>query len=144
MLRAVSFRGMGVSPMHDRSHCASQTRGRDAHATKAIRFVRRSLDPLWRHLASGIDKSVLGTMNFLRGKFLVFDGNEGCGKSTQARLLRQELESAGVPVLAVHDPGATRMGEKIRKILLDPENVDMSMRCEMLLYMASRAQMMME
>jgi dTMP kinase len=82
--------------------------------------------------------------DFLRSKFLVFDGNEGCGKSTQARLLRQHLESHDIPVLAVHDPGATRIGEHIRKLLLDPENKDMKMRCEMLLYMASRAQMMSE
>jgi len=83
-------------------------------------------------------------MKHLRGKFLVFDGNEGCGKSTQARLLRAHLESAGMSVLAVHDPGATRIGEMVRKILLDPENTDIAMRCEMLLYMASRSQMMSE
>ncbi len=83
-------------------------------------------------------------MNHLRGKFIVFDGGEGCGKSTQARLLRQRLETADVPVLAVHDPGATRVGELVRAILLNPENNDMAMRCEMLLYMASRAQMMVE
>jgi len=80
----------------------------------------------------------------LRGKFVVFDGGEGCGKSTQAKLLRERLEAQGVPVLPVHDPGATRIGEMIRAILLNPENNDMGMRCEMLLYMASRAQMMTE
>jgi dTMP kinase len=47
-------------------------------------------------------------------------------------------------VLAVHDPGATRIGELIRAILLNPDNTDMAMRCEMLLYMAARAQMMHE
>jgi len=83
-------------------------------------------------------------MNHLRGKFIVFDGGEGCGKSTQARLLREKLESIGLPVLPVHDPGATRIGEMIRAILLNPDNNDMAMRCEMLLYMASRAQMMSE
>lgn len=83
-------------------------------------------------------------MNHLRGKFIVFDGGEGCGKSTQARLLREKLEAAGLPVLPVHDPGATRIGEMVREILLNPENTDMAMRCEMLLYMASRAQMMSE
>ncbi len=83
-------------------------------------------------------------MNYLRGKFIVFDGGEGCGKSTQARLLREKLEANGLPVLAVHDPGATRVGEMVRGILLNPENTDMGMRCEMLLYMASRAQMMVE
>jgi len=83
-------------------------------------------------------------VNHLRGKFIVFDGGEGCGKSTQARLLREHLESQQFPVLAVHDPGATRIGEMIREILLNPQNTDMCMRCEMLLYMASRAQMMVE
>jgi dTMP kinase len=80
----------------------------------------------------------------LRGKFIVFDGGEGCGKSTQARLLREKLERDGVPVLPVHDPGATKIGEMIREVLLNPQNTDMGMRCEMLLYMASRAQMMVE
>src|SRR5438552_12332692 len=83
-------------------------------------------------------------MTDLRGKFIVFDGGEGCGKSTQARLLRERLEQGGVPVLPVHDPGATRIGDLVRGILLDPRNTDMGMRCEMLLYMASRAQMMVE
>ena len=63
-------------------------------------------------------------MNQLRGKFIVFDGGEGCGKSTQARLLRQRLETDGLPVLPVHDPGATRIGDLVRGILLDPRNTD--------------------
>jgi dTMP kinase len=83
-------------------------------------------------------------MKHLAGKFIVFDGGEGCGKSTQARLLREKLQADVLPVLAVHDPGATRIGELVREILLNPQNDDMAMRCEMLLYMASRAQMMVE
>jgi dTMP kinase len=83
-------------------------------------------------------------MNFLRGKFIVFDGGEGCGKSTQAKLLRDYFQAAGEPVTLVHDPGTTRVGKLIREILLDPQNVDIAMRCEMLLYMAARAQMMSE
>jgi dTMP kinase len=77
-------------------------------------------------------------------RFIVFDGNEGCGKSTQARLLREKLEQDGHNVLLVRDPGTTRVGELIRGILLNPEHMEMSMRCEMLLYMAARAQMMRE
>jgi dTMP kinase len=84
------------------------------------------------------------SVKHLAGKFIVFDGGEGCGKSTQAALLRKDLEDAGLRVLAVHDPGATRIGEMIRAILLNPDNTDMAMRCEMLLYMAARAQMMSE
>jgi dTMP kinase len=80
----------------------------------------------------------------LRGKFIVFDGGEGCGKSTQARMLRDRLEAEHVPVQLVHDPGFTDIGEKIRGILLNPEHTAMAMRCEMLLYMSARAQMMAE
>ncbi len=83
-------------------------------------------------------------MTSISGKFIVFDGGEGCGKSTQAQLLKQVFEKAGSRVLLVRDPGSTTIGEMIRAILLNPENDQMSMRCEMLLYMAARAQMMKE
>lgn len=78
------------------------------------------------------------------GLFVVLDGNEGCGKSTQIERLRQRIESTGREVLAVRDPGSTRIGEKIRQILLDPDHRELGMRCEMLLYMAARAQLMAE
>ena len=81
-------------------------------------------------------------MKSIQGKFIVFDGGEGCGKSTQAQLLKQVFEASGSRVLLVRDPGSTTVGELIRAILLNPENDQMSMRCEMLLYMAARAQMM--
>src|SRR5882672_6358808 len=80
----------------------------------------------------------------LHGKFIVFDGPEGCGKSTQTQLLRATLETRGLSVLAVRDPGTTHIGEQIRAILLNPDHLEMGMRCEMLLYMAARAQMMAE
>jgi dTMP kinase len=80
----------------------------------------------------------------LHGKFIVFDGGEGCGKSTQAHLLKDVLESHGSRVLLVRDPGTTIIGEQIRAILLNPAHKEMSMRCEMLLYMAARAQLMKE
>lgn len=80
----------------------------------------------------------------LRGKFIVLEGTEGSGKSTQLQMLRDVLTSAGLDVLALRDPGSTRIGEQIRDILLEPAHVEMGMRCEMLLYMAARAQMMAE
>jgi dTMP kinase len=83
-------------------------------------------------------------MQHLRAKFIVLDGPEGSGKSTQVQLLRGALEKAGLDVLAVRDPGTTRIGEQVRAILLDPSHSEMSMRCEMLLYMSARAQMMAE
>lgn len=84
------------------------------------------------------------TLKALKGKFIVFDGNEGCGKSTQAAMLRDRLVEKKLDVMLVRDPGSTRIGEQIRQILLNPENTDMAMRCEMLLYMSARAQMMKE
>lgn len=80
----------------------------------------------------------------LRGRFIVLDGPEGCGKSTQARLLGQSIQQLGLMVEMVRDPGTTPIGEKIRAILLDPAHREMGMRCEMLLYMAARAQMMVQ
>lgn len=78
----------------------------------------------------------------LRGRFIVFDGPDGSGKSTQFRRLVDMAEAAGVAVCEVREPGGTHIGEEIRKVLLDPsvkEEVDI--RCEMLLFMASRAQL---
>ncbi len=72
------------------------------------------------------------------GRFIVFDGNEGCGKSTQSQLLRARLVRHCVDAILVRDPGTTPIGEKVRSILLDPQCQEMSMRCEMLLYMAAR------
>jgi dTMP kinase len=78
------------------------------------------------------------------GRFLVLDGGEGCGKSTQARRLVDSLTARGEVVHVFRDPGTTRVGELIRAILLNPDHTEMAMRCEMLLYMAARAQMMSE
>ena len=83
-------------------------------------------------------------MTSLQGKFIAFDGGEGCGKSTQTQLLKARLEAAGASVIVVRDPGTTRIGELIRNILLNPDHDEMAMRCEMLLYMSARAQMMSE
>jgi dTMP kinase len=77
----------------------------------------------------------------LAGKFLVFEGPDGCGKSTQLRRLAEHLRAAGVPVLDVREPGGTDVGEKIRAVLLDKAHDGMALRCEMLLYMASRAEL---
>ena len=77
----------------------------------------------------------------LEGKFIVLDGPDGCGKSTQVRLLAEALEQAGIDTISLRDPGGTKIGEQIRQILLRNDNQAMSVRCESLLYMASRAQL---
>ena len=76
-----------------------------------------------------------------RGLFVTLDGGDGAGKSYQAAALRGELESRGIPVLLCRDPGSTRLGEKIREILLQSENVEISTVSEVFLFMAARAQM---
>ena len=77
----------------------------------------------------------------LQGKFIVLDGPDGCGKSTQVELLVQWLQGQGVPNSRFRDPGDTSIGEKIREILLNPEHLAMDTRTELLLYMAARAQL---
>jgi dTMP kinase len=77
----------------------------------------------------------------LQGKFIVLDGPDGCGKSTQAELLVKWLIEQGVAVSKFRDPGDTAIGEKIREILLNPEHLAMNTRTEVLLYMAARVQL---
>jgi len=77
----------------------------------------------------------------LRGRFVVFDGPDGSGKSTQFRRFTEYVRGTGLAVCEVREPGGTLIGEQIRNVLLDPKNEDMDIRCEMLLYMASRAQL---
>jgi len=75
-----------------------------------------------------------------RGKFITFEGGDGCGKTTQINLAAEFLAAEGYDCLFTREPGGTLIGEKIRAILLDPENAEMSDMTEMLLYAAARAQ----
>ncbi len=79
--------------------------------------------------------------NHLTGKFVVFDGPDGSGKSTQFARFLSYCREHGLDLCEVREPGGTAIGEQIRRVLLDPDNADMSLRCEMMLYMASRAQL---
>ncbi|MBL4702568.1 dTMP kinase [bacterium AH-315-I18] len=79
--------------------------------------------------------------SLLRGKFIVFDGSDGSGKSTQFRRFVNLAHKHGIQTCEVREPGGTPIGEQIRNLLLDPVNNDMVTKCEMLLYMASRAQL---
>ncbi|MCD4829092.1 MAG: dTMP kinase [Candidatus Cloacimonetes bacterium] len=74
------------------------------------------------------------------GLFITFEGVEGCGKSTQVRLLADAIEAQGYTVLRTREPGGPPIAEKIRALLLDPANTEMLPETEALLYMASRAQ----
>jgi len=76
----------------------------------------------------------------LSGKFIVFEGLDFTGKSTQVRLLSKRLEELGIPVVCSQEPGGTTIGEKIRTLLLTPEHDKMLPLSELLLFMVSRAQ----
>jgi len=79
-----------------------------------------------------------------RGKFIVFEGIDGCGKSTALTHAKQFLEDKGLPVSAQVDPGSTDVGMQIRKVLLDNKNANMCREAELLLYVAARSQLLSE
>lgn len=80
-----------------------------------------------------------------RGTFITFEGSEGCGKSTQVKRLAARLEKAGLPTLVTREPGGTAIGEKIRDLLqFAPESFAMTAETEVLLFEASRAQLVRE
>lgn len=73
--------------------------------------------------------------------FITFEGPEGSGKSTQARLLYDRLLTGGYPVIPVREPGGTRIGDMIRRIVLDLQHTEMAPTTETLLFSAARAQL---
>lgn len=77
----------------------------------------------------------------LQGLFITFEGLEGAGKSTQAKLLADHLTEAGYPVTLVREPGSTPVGEALRGILADQEYDDMSPLTEVFIFAAARAQL---
>ncbi len=80
----------------------------------------------------------------MTGVFVVLEGVDGCGKSTQARRLVERLEGLGRDVIHVREPGATAAGERIRDVLLDPASGDITPMAEVFLYQAARAQLVRE
>ncbi len=94
--------------------------------------------------ASAMTEDIAAWLERLRGKFVVFEGIDGSGKSTQMQRFVSTVHAGGVVVCEVREPGGTPIGEQVRRVLLDPANDEMDVRCEMLLYMASRAQLVVE
>jgi dTMP kinase len=80
----------------------------------------------------------------LSGMFIVIDGPDGAGKSTQIAMLAAFLRERGLTVAQTRDPGGTAVGDRIRAILLDNAHAEMAVACETMLYMASRAQLVAE
>ena len=76
----------------------------------------------------------------MKGKFIVFEGCEGAGKSTQMRLLSEYLKEKGVAHVVTREPGGGEISEAIRKIILNGKFTEMTDECEALLYAAARVQ----
>ena len=83
-------------------------------------------------------------MNDMKGIFITFEGIDGCGKSTQTSMCRTWLEELGRTVLLVREPGGTKIGERIRELLLDKKNSSMAPLTELFLFEAARAQIVEE
>ncbi len=75
-----------------------------------------------------------------KGLFITFEGIEGCGKSTQTKLLSDYFQANNISFCVTREPGGTFISEKIREILLDSSHKELNPETELLLYMASRAQ----
>jgi len=93
---------------------------------------------VWRARSEG--ESTVPRGGLKRGFFLSFEGIEGCGKTSQLHRLARRLRALGYQVVETREPGGAPISEQIRTILLDPQNRAMDARCELLLYLASRAQ----
>jgi dTMP kinase len=78
------------------------------------------------------------------GLFITFEGGEGCGKSTQSRLLLKKLEQRNIPVVLTHEPGGTALGNELRKTLKRKRDSSISPQAELFLLAASRAQLVAE
>ena len=78
------------------------------------------------------------------GKFITFEGLDGCGKTTQLERLAAELRAQGIAVVTTREPGGTDIGERIRAVLLDSRTAGLDARAEMALMFASRAQQIAE
>ncbi|MGZ4833968.1 MAG: dTMP kinase [Terriglobales bacterium] len=77
----------------------------------------------------------------VRGKFITFEGLDGCGKSTQLEKLATELRQRGIDVITTREPGGTNIGESIRAVLLDSRTAGLDAHAEMALMFAARAQL---
>src|SRR5262249_40595979 len=87
---------------------------------------------------------IISSVTSRRGKFITFEGLDGCGKSTQMEKLAAKLRERGLAMTVTREPGGTPAGEKIRQILLDTKTSRLSINAELALMFASRAHVIAE
>ncbi|HSR83305.1 MAG TPA: dTMP kinase [Streptosporangiaceae bacterium] len=113
------------------------------HATPAVNGNGRSNGMRRRHARrteSSVPAAPITPVRRYPGRFLALEGGEGAGKSTQARLLAIWLRDQGYDVVTTHEPGATKVGMRLRALLLDTAHAGLSPRAEALMYAADRAE----
>src|SRR5437763_8340294 len=108
-------------------------------------FMQSSLRKLLNIAASqanrhSIESCIISCVSSPRGKFLTFEGLDGCGKSTQLERLAGELRERGLAITVTREPGGTPTGDKIRQLLLDTKTSALSSKAELALMFASRVQ----
>ncbi|MBR4236044.1 MAG: dTMP kinase [Clostridia bacterium] len=89
---------------------------------------------------AALRQALLGDTPLAKGRFITFEGSDGCGKSTQHKLMKEYLESCGVDTVNTREPGGCPISERIREVLLDVKSLGMTDECEALLFAAARAQ----
>lgn len=102
-------------------------------------FEQSGADTIVADVAA-LTKCLLGDDELPRGRLITFEGTDGCGKSTQMKLLADWLTSRGYEVVTTREPGGCPISEKIRELLLSLDSTGMSAECEALLYAAARVE----
>ena len=105
--------------------------------------VRRALVSRFE-LRETMQSSLRQLLERIWGRFIVFDGPDGAGKSSQHRRIEEALRHLHIDFVSCRDPGGTAIGDRIRSLLLDYDLTDMDVNCETMLFMASRAQLVAE
>lgn len=131
LLAAVVALGLGRSSYHQMDDRRGMSLYGDLHA------VLRGESPPARQAAHDVDDTVIVKP---QGVLLALEGGEGAGKSTQARLLAIWLRDQGFDVVSTHEPGATKVGMRLRALLLDNSLAGLAPRAETLMYAADRAE----
>lgn len=102
--------------------------------------LRESGCDLYAETVEELENLLLGNSPRAQGMFITFEGSDGCGKSTQMKLLKEYLASSGARITVTREPGGCEISERIRSLVLDVKAMGMTDACEALLFAAARSQ----